>query len=259
MKNASLKEIAEKIVPRKYLREAGLLYLRAQYPFRKGDQVHCPCCNKSFKKFLTYGVIPRENALCPWCLSLERHRILWRYLEEKTDLYDSSQSVKVLHFAPEWHFQERWKIESHIDYLSCDLDMPTAMDTQDITALTYADASFNMIMCNHVLEHVPDDIKAMSELYRVLKPGGWAILQTPMSQKEKTYEDFSITDPKEREKHFGQNDHVRVYGLDKKDRLESVGFSVTIDTYINDSYTDAEVYYYGFIKHEDVWVVRKPL
>lgn len=257
MKNAALKELAEKIVPRKYLREAGLLYLRAQYPFRKGDKVHCPCCKRGFKTFLSYGVIPRDNALCPWCLSLERHRILWKYLEDKTDIY-SDKELKVLHFAPEWHFQERFKSSANIDYLSCDLDMPTAMDKQDITGLTYADASFDMIMCNHVLEHIPDDKKAMSELFRVLKPGGWAILQTPMSQNKDTYEDDSITDPKEREKHFGQNDHVRLYGLDKKERLESVGFDVSIDAYVRENYTESEIRYYGFIKEEDVWLVRKP-
>lgn len=256
MKNAALKEWAEKIVPRKYLREAGLLYLRAQYPFRKGNSVHCPCCKRGFKTFLSYGVIPRDNALCPWCLSLERHRILWKYLEDRTDIY-SDKSIKVLHFAPEWHFQERFKKAKNIDYLSCDLDMPTAMDTQDITALTYADASFDMIMCNHVLEHIPDDAKAMSELYRVLKPGGWAILQTPMSSDEKTFEDDSITDPKEREKIFGQNDHVRIYGMDKKARLESVGFEVRIDPYVRENYTDSEIHYYGFIKNEDIWLVHK--
>jgi len=205
---------------------------------------------------LSYGVVARDNALCPWCLSLERHRILWKYLEDKTDIY-SDKVIKVLHFAPEWHFQERFKAAPNIDYLSCDLDMPTAMDKQDITALTYADESFDMIMCNHVLEHIPDDRKAMSELFRVLKPGGWAILQTPMNQDEKTYEDDSITNPKEREEHFGQNDHVRLYGLDKKQRLEAVGFEVTIDPYVSEHYTDSEIQYYGFIKEEDVWVVRK--
>jgi len=133
MNTARLKEVAEKVVPRKYLRVGGMYFLRLQYPFLKGDKVECPCCEKTFKQFLSYGVKPREGALCPWCLSLERHRLLWKYLEEKTDIYKADLSV--LHFAPEHQFQERFKRATNLNYLSCDLDMPTAMEKQDITKL----------------------------------------------------------------------------------------------------------------------------
>lgn len=255
MNTARLKELAEKIVPRKYLRVAGMYFLRMQYPLLKGENVECPCCEKQFKKFLSYGVNPRNGALCPWCLSLERHRLLWKYLEDKTNIY--VDSLKVLHFAPEHQFQERLKVASNIDYLSCDLDMPTAMEKQDITDLTYEANRFDVILCNHVLEHIPNDHKAMTELHRVLKPGGWAILQTPMSSMQATIEDLTITDPKERERLFGQNDHVRTYGLDKKDRLESAGFRVEVDNYVKEAFSKTECMYFGFDVSEAIYVCHK--
>jgi len=255
MNTAQLKEVAEKIVPRKYLRVWGMYFLRAQYPVLKGDAVFCPCCERSFKKFLSYGVTARENALCPWCLSLERHRLLWKYLEEKTNLY--TDKIDLLHFAPEHQFQERLKAESNVNYLSCDIDMPTAMEKQDILGLTYEDNRFDVILCNHVLEHIRDDRKAMSELYRVLKPGGWAILQTPMSSRAETIEDLEETDPKELERLFGQNDHVRTYGLDKKERLESVGFKVTVDDFVTHDFDADKMKYFGFDTSEMIYLVEK--
>jgi len=255
MKIATLKEWAEKIIPRKYLRVAGMYFLRAQYLFYKGDNVECPCCKRKFKKFLTYGVKPREGALCPWCLALERHRLLWKYLEDKTDIY--IRQLSVLHFAPEHQFQERLKAARNVTYLSCDLDMPTAMDKQDITQLTYSEDSFDAILCNHVLEHIPEDAKAMKELYRVLKPGGWAILQTPMLNKEETLEDFSITDPQERERVFGQNDHVRIYGADKQKRLEAAGFTVILDDYVTANFTPQQQKYFGLNADEIIWLAKK--
>jgi len=256
MNTAKLKETAEKIIPRKYLRVAGMYFLRAQYNRLKGDAVECPCCEKKFKKFLSYGVKAREGALCPWCLALERHRLLWKYLEDKTNIY--ANEVKVLHFAPEHQFQERLKAATNVDYLSCDIDMPTAMDKQDINQLTYEDNRFDIILCNHVLEHIRTDKQAMSELFRVLKPGGWAILQTPMSNRANTIEDLEETDPKELERLFGQNDHVRTYGLDKKERLEAVGFTVIVDDYVQTSFTDEERKYYGFDATEMIYLAKKP-
>jgi len=255
MNIATLKEWAEKLIPRKYLRVAGMYFLRVQYPLHKGDNVKCPCCQHKFKKFLTYGVKARAGALCPWCLALERHRLLWKYLEDKTDIY--TKELSVLHFAPEHQFQERLKAAKNITYLSCDLDMPTAMEKQDITKLTYSDNSFDVILCNHVLEHIPDDAKAMQELYRVLKPNGWAILQTPMLAKPKTLEDLTITNPKERERVFGQNDHVRIYGDDKRQRLEAAGFTVLVDDYVKSNFIPQKQQYYGFDTSEMIWLVKK--
>lgn len=247
-----LKQIAEKIVPKKYLRVAGQYALRATSPIFTGRAVKCPCCGSRFSKFASYGHVKRDNALCRWCLSLERHRGLWLYIHEKTNLL--KDPLKVLHFAPEHQFQELLKNSPNVDYISADLDMPTAMLQMDITDITFEDNTFDVILCNHVLEHVPDDTKAMSELYRVLKPGGWAILQTPMSSAAETVEDLTLT-PEQRIEAFGQDDHVRTYGMDKKDRLESVGFKVELDQYLNEL-PDAIIHHYGILR-EDIWIGKK--
>lgn len=248
-----LKQLAERIVPKKYLRVAGLSTLRATSIFYKGNTVTCPCCNHSFSSFASYGYVKRPNVLCRWCLSLERHRGLWLYLHQRTNVLTSK--VRILHFAPEHQFQELLRNQPNIDYLSADLDMPTAMVRMDITNITLPDNSFDVILCNHVLEHVPDDRKAMSELYRVLKPGGWAILQTPMSDKPQTEEDLTITNPKERERRFGQDDHVRTYGMDKKDRLESVGFTVALDKFLFEL-DQKQIDQYRIVR-EDIWLCKK--
>ncbi len=248
-----LKQFAEKVIPKKYLRVAGLYAMRATIPFYFGKKVACPCCGSKFREFASYGQVKRANVLCRWCLSLERHRSLWLYLHEKTDIL--STPVKVLHFAPEHQFQKLLKDADNVDYTSADLDMPTAMVKMDITNITFPDNTFDVIICNHVLEHVPDDAKAMSELYRVLKPGGWAILQTPMSDNPKTIEDITLTDPQERVRLFGQEDHIRTYGLDKKDRLEKAGFEVTLDPFIRKLSSDV-VDHYGLMI-EDIYLCRK--
>lgn len=248
-----LKQLAERIIPKKHLREVGLWTLRLGSVLHQGKQYTCPCCNKSYASFASYGYKTRPNALCRWCLSLERHRGLWLYIHQRTNLL--KEQLKVLHFAPEHQFQMLLKNAPNLDYTSADLDMPTAMLKMDITNITFDDNTFDVIICNHVLEHVPDDRKAMSELYRVLKPGGWAILQTPMSNSPLTEEDLSITDPKERERRFGQDDHVRTYGMDKKDRLESVGFKVRLDQFLMDL-DDATVQKYALLR-EDIWVAEK--
>ena len=249
-----LKETAERFLPKKYLRVMGLYAMRATSPLFMGDTVTCPCCKHSFSSFASYGYVKRPNVLCRWCLSLERHRGLWLYLHEKTDIL-TKPDAKILHFAPEHQLQELLKNAPNTDYISADLDMPTAMIKMDITNITFEDDSFDVILCNHVLEHVPDDHKAMSELYRVLKPGGWAILQTPMSTEAATVEDVNLTDPKERVRLFGQEDHIRTYGLDKKDRLEAAGFEVILDKYLYDLGTKVTDQY--AIMLEDIYLCKK--
>lgn len=249
-----LKQFAERVIPKKYLRVAGMLALRGTAPLYNGNEVTCPCCQKSYKTFAAYGYQKRPNALCRYCLSLERHRGLWLYIHEQTNLL--KKPLKVLHFAPEHQFQELLKHAPNVDYISADIDMPTAMIKMDITNITFADNTFDVIICNHVLEHVPDDAKAMSELYRVLKPSGWAILQTPMSNSPQTIEDLSITDPKKREQLYGQTDHVRTYGMDKKDRLERAGFAVKLDKYLMEL-PDETIKKYALLR-EDIWLAIKP-
>ncbi|QHI38547.1 Demethylrebeccamycin-D-glucose O-methyltransferase [Kordia antarctica] len=192
----------------------------------KGKNYTDPIDGKSFRTFLSYGyAINRENALSPSTLSLERHRLLWLYLQNETDFFTKPQ--KVLHFAPEQAFYKRFRKQKNLEYTTTDLLSPLADVKADICDLPFEDNSFDTILCNHVLEHIPDDTKAMQELYRVLKPGGMAILQIPQDlDREITFEDDTIVDKKERTKIFGQYDHVRVYGLDYFDKLRSIGFRV---------------------------------
>lgn len=192
----------------------------------KGKTYTDPIDGKSFKNFLPYGYgHQRNNVLSPSTLSLERHRLLWLYLNRETDFFISHK--KVLHFAPEQAFYRRFRNQKNLDYTTTDLFSPLADVKADICNLPFEDNTYDLILCNHVLEHIPDDTKAMEELYRVLKPGGMGIFQIPQDLKrETTFEDNSITDAKERARIFGQYDHVRVYGRDYFDKLRSIGFRV---------------------------------
>src|SRR5690606_19485348 len=136
--------------------------------------------------------------------------------------------LKVLHVAPELCFIERFESLPNLEYITADIESPLAKVKMDLHDIPFEANTFDVTFCNHVMEHVEDDIRCMNELHRVLKPGGWAIIQSPIDvSREVTYEDKSITKPSEREKAFGQNDHLRVYGTDYKDRLELGGFHVT--------------------------------
>ncbi len=201
--------------------------------FLRGNTFTDPIDGKSFSKFLPYGYgKQRENVLSPSTLSLERHRLLWLYLKNETDFFTTSS--KVLHFAPEQAFYKRFRALKHLDYTTTDLNSPLADVKADICNLPFADNQYDIIFCNHVLEHIPDDTKAMQELFRVLKPGGMAIIQIPQDlDRATTFEDNSITDRATRAKIFGQYDHVRVYGRDYFEKLRSVGFKVEEVDYTN--------------------------
>jgi len=194
--------------------------------FLKGNNYTDPIDGKSFKSFLPYGYgKQRNNVLSPSTLSLERHRLLWLYLKNETDFF--SANSKILHFAPEQCFLKRFKTLKNLDYTTTDLLSPIADVKADICNLPFKNDTFDVILCNHVLEHIPDDTKAMQELYRVMKQGGYGILQIPQDlDRATTFEDNSITDKKERAKIFGQYDHVRVYGRDYFDKLSQIGFKV---------------------------------
>ena len=222
----------------------------------KGTTFTDPIDGKSFKMFLPYGYgTQRNNVLSPSTLSLERHRLLWLYLNKETDFFKSehvsdssftntkriklrdaetNSALKVLHFAPEQAFYKLFRNQKNLDYTTTDLFSPLADVKADICNLPFEDNQYDVILCNHVLEHIPDDTKAMQELYRVLKPGGMAILQIPQDlSRATTFADDTITDQKERAKIFGQYDHVRIYGRDYFDKLRSIGFKV-----IEEDYTD---------------------
>ena len=199
----------------------------------KGDRFTDPIDGKSFKMFLPYGYgNQRNNVLSPSTLSLERHRLLWLYLKNETDFFTAKK--KVLHFAPEQAFYKTFRNLKNLDYTTTDLLSPLADVKADICNLPFKDNEYDVILCNHVLEHIPDDTKAMQELFRVLKPGGMAILQIPQDlNRAVTFTDNSVTDQKERAKIFGQYDHVRIYGLDYFDKLRSIGFKVVEEDYIS--------------------------
>ncbi|HEA29214.1 MAG TPA: SAM-dependent methyltransferase [Leeuwenhoekiella sp.] len=192
----------------------------------KGKRYQDPIDGKRFSKFLPYGYgKQRDNVLSPSTLSLERHRLLWLYLQRETNFFTAP--AKVLHFAPEQAFYKRFRKMKNLDYTTTDLNSPLADVKADICDLPFTSNAYDIIFCNHVLEHIPDDHKAMEELYRVLKPGGMAFLQIPQDlDRAKTFEDDSIVDKRERAKIFGQYDHVRVYGRDYFDKLREIGFTV---------------------------------
>lgn len=212
------------LVPRPWLIQLSICFRPLIKLYFKGNRFTDPIDGSSYRKFLPYGYQNlRQNALCPGTLSLERHRLLWLYLDRKTTFL--IDSIRVLHIAPEQVFYKKFKSFSHWNYTTTDLHSPLADVKADICALPFEDNSYDFILCNHVLEHIPNDLKAMEELYRVLKPGGTAILQVPLEEdREKTFEDDSITDQQERTRIFGQYDHVRVYGQDYYKRLQEVGF-----------------------------------
>lgn len=192
----------------------------------RGTGRFCPVCEGTSRRFARYGAIPRNDALCMRCNSLERHRLLWLYLNRKTDLFDGKPK-QVLHVAPEPCLEGKFRQRLGAGYTTADLFNPRAMVRMDIMDIRFPDASFDVIYCSHVLEHVADDRKAIREFRRVLKRDGWAILLVPVLG-EKTFEDPSIVDPEERVRAYGQEDHVRLYGPDYVDRLRDAGFTVEV-------------------------------
>jgi SAM-dependent methyltransferase len=223
-----------RFVPRKYLQLVSHIPLKIYAFFMKGDKVSCPVCEQSFTKFLPYGRLnPRDNALCPNCLALERHRLMYLYLKNKTNFF--TDKLEVLHIAPEYCFIDRFEKLSNLQYLTADIESPLAKVKMDIEKIQYPANTFDVIFCNHVLEHVNDFSQATKELYRVLKPGGWAIMQSPQDMKlETTIEDPTIIDPRERERVFLQSDHLRLFGKDYGKELAKAGFLVTEDDYVNE-------------------------
>ena len=205
-----------------------------------GNTKICPICKKTFSNFAPFGKPQRKEALCLYCGSLERHRLIWLYFERMTDLFNN-QNKSMLHFAPERCFTERLKKQIGAGYVTADLYDNSAMVKMDITKIQFPNGTFDVVYCSHVLEHVTNDIMAISELYRVLKDDGWAVISVPIYKHlKRTREDNTITNPKERERIFGQKDHVRAYGPDYSDRLRSVGFKVRI-TSPHDFLSDAEI------------------
>ena len=215
-------------IPRPWLIKASYIVRPVISWYLRGDKFTDPIDGRSFRKFLPYGYVKqRENALSPSTLSLERHRLMWLFLKDNTTFFTATKKMKVLHIAPEQCFLDIFRKQQNLNYITSDLQSPIADVKADICDLPFKENEFDIVFCNHVLEHISNDTIAMQELYRVLKPGGFGIFQIPQDlSKAITFEDNTITDRKERAKLFGQYDHVRVYGRDYFDKLRSIGFKV---------------------------------
>ncbi|OGW77793.1 MAG: hypothetical protein A2Z83_04265 [Omnitrophica bacterium GWA2_52_8] len=218
-----------------------------------GLRFHCPVCRGWFRKMLPHGINLRQNARCPACLSLERHRLLWLYLKNRTDFF--KRRMKILHVAPEPVLSKILSAMPSLDYVSVDLYSRFAMLRMDITDLRTEDNLYDAVLCLHVFEHIQDDRKAMRELFRVLKPGGWAILQVPIFG-EITLEIPAVTTSEERTEAYGHPKHLRQYGLDYLDRLEEAGFKVQVDDYVK-SLGPRRIARYGLKSRENIYFCRK--
>jgi SAM-dependent methyltransferase len=248
-------QIITRFVPRETMQRMAHLYLRSISIFYRGNNFEDPINGIKYRKLLPYGRInARKNALAPDSMSLERHRVIWLFLK-KTNFF--TENIHFLHVAPEYAFLRLFKKQKNLKYVTADLSSPWAEVKMDIREMPFKNNTFDAAMCNHVFEHVWEDIKSMKEFYRVLKPGGWAIFQVPIKWHEsKTYEDQSITDPAEREKHFGQRDHVRYYGADYPDRLREAGFEVEIVDF-NKELSPEEMKRYALLPNEKIVFCKK--
>ena len=224
--------------------------------FYYGNKVKCPICKKSFKEFFPYGRETRNNALCTNCLSLERHRLIYLYLEKETSIF--KKKTKLLHIAPEACLINIFKRFDNIEYITADLNSPLADIKMDIHNMPFKEKSFDLVLCNHVLEHVENDIKALEEIKRVLKMDGIGIVQVPFYNPipKETLEDKSVTSKKERELLYGQSDHVRKYGKDYRKRLESTGLKTKLKT--PDSFLfNADIIRHSIIESEEIFIVSR--
>jgi SAM-dependent methyltransferase len=230
---------------------AGRVLKRARL---RGDAVECPCCERTWSAFAADW--NRPNALCPYCGSHERHRGLWLYLRDRIEL--GREPLKLLHFAPEFALRGRMEALETIEYVTADLD-PSGVDVRvDITDMPFPDGAFDAILCSHVLEHVEQDRAAMSELARVLSPGGWLLVLVPLDvHRERTYEDPAIQSDEDRKREFLQHDHVRLYAPDIADRLAETGLEVRA-VRLADEFGGAAVVRHGLLPEETVFHCTHP-
>jgi SAM-dependent methyltransferase len=248
--SATIKRRLYEVMHRRYL----LLYALS------GNNVECVCCGAKYITFLPAGIVKRANAWCPRCGSLERHRSIWLFLKNRTDFF--TKKISVLHSAPEKIYYRRFSKLANVNYYPFDLNPEnygygSKTLKMDITDIKMENDFFDVVLCNHVLEHIPDDRKAMSEMFRVLKPGGWALINVPVDfDRKETFEDPGINDPEKQLQLFGQPDHVRIYGADYVSRLSAAGFDVEVIDY-NKSFNDDEIFRYGLKAGELIFLCKK--
>ncbi|MEK6805800.1 MAG: methyltransferase domain-containing protein [Pseudomonadota bacterium] len=220
-----------------------------------GTRYYCPLCESSLRAFEKDPWDSHPMARCPVCGAQRRHRAVWSFLLQSRLLDGNTSLGRFLHFAPEAVLEEKFRNGRALKYLSADIRPGAAMLTLDITAINQPDASFDAIFCSHVLEHVPDDRAAMWELYRILRPGGRAIIQVPL-YAQSTFEDPSVVDPRERQRLFGQHDHVRKYGPDLLQRLLATGFEARA-VRATDFLADRDIERLGITADETIFDCRK--
>lgn len=247
--------IVDRLIP-PFVRRAKR-HLEKRYRYA-GRTRYCPICQRWSSRFVPAGVIPRADAACVWCGSVERHRLAWLYLQRKLPALAEADRTDFLHIAPEAPFAPRFRKAFGEGYVTADLFAANVDVKMDITRIPFPPATFDFIYCSHVLEHVQDDRAAIGEFFRVLKPGAAALLLVPITA-DRTFEDPSVTDPEERLRLFGQRDHVRRYGPDYQQRLEAPGFTV-IKTLPADFLTAVEIERMAITTSAgEIFECRKPL
>lgn len=248
--------LVTRFIPRHYLQDVSAFFLKIIAVAYSGNRYQDPIDGKKYRKLLPYGRTQmRSNALAPRSMSLERHRLIWLYLQHETNFF--SAALHVLHVAPEYCFLKKFKRQGNLNYITADLISPWADVKMDIQEIPFPDSHFDVVLCNHVLEHVDSDIKAMQEICRVLKPDGFAILQVPIDLSlETTLENPEYNTPQLREMHYNQRDHQRLYGRDYAQRLRSAGFTVDENNFVK-TLPHAQAERYALPMNETLYICKK--
>jgi hypothetical protein len=249
------KKRIQRVLPQPMWRLAGDMYYFARLPFMWGESVVCACCGWRFRRFVR-AICSPHPVVCPRCFSTPRDRFMWLYLTRH--LITAGERVRLVHFAPERRMRRNIRRLPHVGYVSADINCPFADIKMDIEQIPFADCSVGGIICSHVLEHVRDDRRAMREIFRVLGPHGWALLVVPLDRRlAHTFEDGSVNTASERERVFGHDEHVRLYGRDFGDRLADAGFVVQKIECVT-TFGEAEVVRFCLDREEDIYICRKP-
>lgn len=248
---------------RKFFRRSNLRWLRrpvllARGLYFAGNRYHCPCCGWSLRSFVDKSSFFRKSvdSYCPRCNSKARHRRDWLFLRDRTPFFKAK--LTVLEIAPWWSYGRRFSKAENLRYFAIDLNpaAPFVTVAGDVTSIPAPTCYFDVVVCIHVLEHVEDDRKAMAEIFRVLKPGGWALITVPLLLDEPTREDPSVTTPADRQRLFGEKGHVRYYGRDIEERLAAAGLEVEFEPASN--IPDGDLVRYGLRSDENIFLCRRP-
>jgi SAM-dependent methyltransferase len=233
------------------------VYLLVRGLWFKGTRHVCPCCGWSVRAFTMGGgsFRTRRAGYCPRCNSKARHRRVWLYLQGRSAF--GAGPTRLLDVAPHHSLARALSRQPGVEYVGIDLESgPWVSGIADLTNLPMDEGTFDAVVCVHVLEHIDDDVTAMAEILRVLRPGGWSLINVPLDRGSPTYEDPAITTPGGRRAAFGEATHVRIYGVDLVDRLRSVGFQVEIDH--GDAIEPSTIERFGLTSDESILFCTRP-